>query len=233
MDYDAIIFDNDGVLVTPTPRSLWQSASRLAFQELGVWDVVDEHIERMDGHNLSVLVRLCAHYEINTDEFWCRREAHAARAQRHEFRHGTKDPYDDIEVVSSLSVPVGIVSNNQQTTIDFVVDYYGLGETVNTHYGREPTLDGLARMKPASYYLQQAVDDLEATNPLYVGDSAVDIAAADDLGIDSAFVRRPHRNDYRMAPDPTYEISSLAELHGLCDAGGRSRATARRGRESH
>lgn len=233
MDYDAIIFDNDGVLVTPTPRSLWQSASRLAFQEFGVWAVIDEHIERMDGHSLSVLVRLCEHYGVDAGEFWRRRETHAVRAQRHEFRHGTKGAYDDIDTVAELSVPVGIVSNNQQATIDFIVDYYGLDEAVGTHYGREPTLDGLARMKPGSYYLQQAVDDLGTTNPLYVGDSNVDMAAADDLGIDSAFIRRPHRTDYRTSPDPTYEITSLSELAVLCDTGVRSRSTPRRGRGSH
>jgi HAD superfamily hydrolase (TIGR01549 family) len=233
MDYDAIIFDNDGVLVTPTPRSLWQSASRLAFQELGVCCVVDEHVERMDGHSLSALVRLCDRYGVNAWEFWRRREAHAARAQRHEFRRGAKGAYDDIGAVSELSVPVGIVSNNQQATVDFVVDYCGLGETVDTYYGREPTLDGLARMKPGSYYLREAVDDLGATNPLYVGDSSVDIAAADDLGIDSAFVRRPHRTDYETATDPTYEITSLTELQILCDTGVRSRSTPKRGRGSH
>jgi HAD superfamily hydrolase (TIGR01549 family) len=233
MDYDAIIFDNDGVLVTPTPRPLWQSASRLAFQDLGVRDAVGGHIERMDGHNLSALVRLCEHYGVNSGEFWRRREAHAARAQRYEFRHGTKDAYDDIGAVTSLSVPVGIVSNNQQATIDFIVDYYDLGETVETYYGREPTLDGLARMKPGSYYLRQAVDDLGATNPLYVGDSSVDIAAADDLGVDSAFVRRPHRAGYETAPDPTYEITSLTELELLCDTGVRSRSTPKRDPESH
>jgi len=233
MDYDAIIFDNDGVLVTPTPRDLWWTASRLAFQELGVPDAIDDHIERMDGYNVSALVRLCAHYGVNTDDFWRRRESHAARAQRQEFRHGRKGTYDDVDAVHSLAPPVGIVSNNQQATIDFVVDYYGFDRSVSTHYGREPTLDGLMRMKPSSHYLRQAVDDLGATDPLYVGDSSVDMAAAADLGIDSAFVRRPHRVDYDPTPDPTYEIASLAELQVICDTGVRSRSPATpRGRGS-
>jgi HAD superfamily hydrolase (TIGR01549 family) len=216
MEYDAIIFDNDGVLVTPTPRSLWRTASRLAFQDLGVFDAVEDHIERMDGYSVTALVRLCEFYGVNSDAFWRRREAHAARAQRHEFRHGCKTAYDDIETLHSLPAPVGIVSNNQQETIDFIVDYYGLDRTVTTHYGREPSVDGLCRMKPSSHYLRQAVEDLDATNPLYVGDSGVDVAAADDLGIDSAFVRRPHREGYEPTPAPTYEIESLAELPAVC-----------------
>ena len=216
MDYDAIIFDNDGVLVTPTARELWRTASRLAFQDLGVLDALPDDIERMDGYSLSVLVRRCAHYGVATGEFWRRRETYAARAQRHEFRHGGKTTYDDVDVLHSLAPPVGIVSNNQQATIDFLVEYYGLDRSVETHYGREPTLDGLVRMKPSSHYLRQAVEDLGAATPLYVGDSSVDVAAAADLGIDSAFIRRPHRAGYEPTPEPTYEIDSLADLQGIC-----------------
>ncbi len=233
MTYDAIIFDNDGVLVTPTSRTLWRSASRLALQDLGVTDAIDAHIRRMDGHCLSALVRLCDHYNVNADEFWRRREAYASIAQRCEFRREGKRPYDDIDVVHSFGTPVGIVSNNQQSTIDFLVDYYGLDSAVDTHYGREPTLDGLARMKPSAYYLRQAIGDLGATNPLYVGDSGVDMAAANALGIDSVFVRRPHRSDYQPTPEPTYKVSSLAELQVICDTGIRSRSnTPPRGRGS-
>ena len=216
MDYDALIFDNDGVLVTPTDRRLWHRASRLAFQDLGVADVVDSHLERLDGYCLSALVRVCEHYGVNSDDFWKRREAYAARAQREHIRTGQKDAYDDIGTLRGLDPTVGIVSNNQQETIDFVVEHFGLDAVVDTQYGREPSLDGLTRMKPNSHYLREAIHDLGAVNPLYVGDSGVDMAAAADLGIDSVFVRRPHRTGYEPNPEPTYEVDSLATLRALC-----------------
>jgi phosphoglycolate phosphatase len=216
MDYDAIIFDNDGVLVTPTDRRLWTRASRLAFRDLGVADVDEDHLERLDGYCLSALVRVCERYGINSDAFWKRREAHAARAQREHIRTGRKDAYDDIGALRGLDASVGIVSNNQQETIDFVVEHFDLSAVVDAQYGREPSLDGLARMKPNSHYLSEAIDDLDATNPLYVGDSGVDLAAADDLGIDSVFVRRSHRQRYDPTPEPTYEVDSLAALRSLC-----------------
>lgn len=215
MEYDAIIFDNDGVLVTPTDRRLWNRASRLAFQDLGVPDVADAHLDRLDGYCLATLVRVCERVGVNSDAFWKRREAYAARAQRQHIRSGTKDAYDDIGELRGLDPKVGIVSNNQQETIDFVVDHFGLGDVVDAQYGREPSLDGLTRMKPNSHYLQRAIDDLGATNPLYVGDSGVDMAAAADLGVDSAFVRRPHRERYDPTPAPTYELDSLAALSQL------------------
>ena len=215
MEYDAIIFDNDGVLVTPTDRRLWNRASRLAFQDLGVPDVADAHLSRLDGYCLATLVRVCERVGVNSDTFWKRREAYAARAQRQHIRTGQKDAYDDIDTLRGLDPTVGIVSNNQQEIIDFVVDHFGLGDIVDTQYGREPSLDGLTRMKPNSHYLRRAIRELGATNPLYVGDSGVDMAVAADLGIDSAFVRRPHRTNYDPVPEPTYEVSSLAELGRL------------------
>lgn len=216
MEYDAIIFDNDGVLVTPTDRRLWNRASRLAFQDLGVPDVADVHLSRLDGYCLATLVRVCERVGVNSDAFWKRREAYAARAQRQHIRTGIKEAYDDIGALRGLDPTVGIVSNNQQETIDFVVDHFGLDAVVDTHYGREPSLDGLTRMKPNPHYLRRAIEDLGATNPLYVGDSGVDMAAAADLGIDSAFVRRPHRERYEPTPNPTHEVDSLTQLRRLC-----------------
>lgn len=216
MEYDAIIFDNDGVLVTPTDRRLWNRASRLAFQDLGVPDVADAQLSQLDGYCLATLVRVCERVGVNSDAFWKRREAYAARAQRQHIRTGRKDAYDDIGALRGLDPTVGIVSNNQQETIDFVVDHFGLDEVVDAQYGREPSLDGLTRMKPNSHYLRQAIRDLGASNPLYVGDSGVDMAAAADLGVDSVFVRRPHRAAYEPTPAPTYEVDSLAALRSLC-----------------
>ena len=216
MDYDAIIFDNDGVLVTPTDRRLWDRASRLAFQDLGVPDVGEANLSQLDGYCLATLVRVCERVGVNSDAFWKRREAYAARAQRQHIRTGQKDAYDDLDELRRLGPTVGIVSNNQQETIDFVVDHFGLDAVVDAQYGREPSLDGLMRMKPNSHYLREAIRDLGATNPLYVGDSGVDMAAAADLGVDSAFVRRPHRAGYEPMPDPTHEVDSLAALRSLC-----------------
>jgi HAD superfamily hydrolase (TIGR01549 family) len=214
MEYDAIIFDNDGVLVTPTDRSLWRRASRLALQDLGVEEPLDADLDRVDGYSIAVLVRACERYGVNADAFWERRETYAARAQARAMWAGTKTTYDDVDTLARLEPAVGIVSNNQQATIEFVVDHFDL-DCVETSYGREPTVDGLVRMKPNSHYLRRAIADLDAVNPLYVGDSGVDMAAAADLGIDAAFVRRPHRRDYEPEPAPTHEVSSLSALREL------------------
>ncbi len=217
MAYDAVIFDNDGTLVTPTDPDCWRTATRLAFQDLGVRDLPPD-LSRLDGYSVTALVRACAERGVDVEAFWQRREAYACLAQRYDVRAGTKTTYDDVGVLADLPVPVGVVSNNQQATVDFVVSYFDLGSAVRTCYGREPCVDGLLRMKPNPHYLRRAVRDLEATNPLYVGDSRADLAAAAALGVDAAFVRRPHRKGYEARPAPTHDVTSLEELASLCEA---------------
>ncbi|MFB6200940.1 MAG: HAD-IA family hydrolase [Halorhabdus sp.] len=71
--------------------------------------------------------------------------------------------------------------------------------------------------KPAPYYLEQALADLETTDALYVGDSETDVEAAHAAGIDAAFVRRSHRADAKLAVTPDYEIDGLAALTSILD----------------
>jgi hypothetical protein len=47
---------------------------------------------------------------------------------------------------------------------------------------------------------------------LDVGDSRVDVEVAARLGVDSAFVRRPHRKGYALSRTPTHEVTSLREV---------------------
>ncbi|MDY7081908.1 MAG: HAD-IA family hydrolase, partial [Halobacteria archaeon] len=83
----------------------------------------------------------------------------------------------------------------------------------DTFYGREPTLDGLQRMKPEPYYIEKALEDLGTRNAVYVGDRESDVLAANAAGIDSVFVHRPHTDGYPdVTSAPTYEIESLHEL---------------------
>ena len=84
------------------------------------------------------------------------------------------------------------------------------------YYGREPTLSGIERMKPDPHYLEGALSDLkldpDRDGVLYVGDSESDVVAAAAAGIDSAFVRRPHRRDSDLHATPTHEVRGLDEL---------------------
>ena len=219
MDYDAVIFDSDGVLTTPTHRPVLTDAIEETLRDFGVASPDPAHVETMVATDHETVRAYCGEYGIDAETFWPERDRNVTAAHQQEIADGNKTLYDDIELLYDLDVPMGIVSNNQHTTIEFLVEYFELDALFETYYGRELTLQGLQRRKPDPHYIERAIADLGAERPIYVGDSRSDVAAADRLGIDSVFVRRPHREGYEVEPEPTYEIASFEALAGVLEAG--------------
>jgi HAD superfamily hydrolase (TIGR01549 family) len=216
MSYDAIVFDVDGVLVEPADRATLEEGVRRTFQSLDVPTPADEHVSAMAIHVTVDAVRsVCETYDLDPDAFWRERDRRSSEVQREAIRAGYKPLYDDVEVLDRLDHPKGLVSANQQATIDFVLEYFEFDGTFQTAYGREPGLAGLRRKKPDPHYLHRALSDLDADDALFVGDSESDVEAAHRAGVDAAFVRRPHRDDYELEPDPEYEVETLRALPDL------------------
>jgi phosphoglycolate phosphatase len=214
MAYDAFVFDNDGVLTTPTDREVLLGAIRTAFAEAGASEPTAEQVRTLLGPDLDSVRAIADGHGVEPAALWKARERAAAAAQLEELRAGRKRTYDDVSVLESLDGALAIVSNNQHETIGNILEHCSLAQ-VDAWYGREPTLAGIERKKPEPYHFGRAITDLGAENPLYVGDSRVDVAAADALRIDSAFIRREHRRDYKLSAPPTYEIESLDRLADL------------------
>lgn len=215
MSYDAVLFDNDGVLVTLVEYEVLRRAAVATFASLNV-EPAPDHVDEMAlGVTPESLQRVCATYDIDPAEFWTVRDRTASRHQQDEVRAGRKTLYDDFDVVRDLTHPLGIVSSNQQETVDFLLDHFGIGDVFETAYGREPIPESLRRKKPNTHYLERALSDLDAETALYVGDSETDLIAARDAGLDSVFIRRPHRVDADFDTEPTYEISGLDALPEL------------------
>ncbi|CCQ34273.1 phosphoglycolate phosphatase protein [Halorhabdus tiamatea SARL4B] len=216
--YEAIVFDNDGVLMELTEMDLHRRAARDAFEAVGVADPADEHVEAMSiGVTVPKLHAVCDHYGLDPPEFWRTRDDLMARRQQAAIRRGEKGVYDDVTALDALDRPAGIVSSNQQATVDFGLDAFDLARHFETVYGREPTVESLRRKKPAPYYIQQALSDLGTADALYVGDSETDVEAAHAAGIDAAFVRRPHRAGENLSVTPEYEIDGLADVPQILD----------------
>jgi HAD superfamily hydrolase (TIGR01549 family) len=213
--YDAIVFDNDGVLTHPTDESALTAASRQAFAAFDIDPASSDVRSLVDDLSVETVRTLADQYELDPNEFWRRHETERTAVQLEAIRSDEKPLYDDVKAIVDLSVPMAIVSNNQHATVEHIVSEFGLDATFEAYYGREPTLQGLGRRKPDPSYLETALDELGVGSALYVGDSRVDIAAAHAAGVDSAFVNRPHRCDYRLEAQPTYRLDSLVELPGL------------------
>ncbi|MFC3958711.1 HAD family hydrolase [Halovivax cerinus] len=214
MGYDAFVFDNDGVLTTPTERAVLERAMETAFATVGVAAPPPEHVETLIGPTVEGLRSIARTHDVDPADLWTARERAAIDAQLEAIRAGEKRLYDDVAAVTDLDVPRAIVSNNQHETIGNIVEHFEL-DGFDPWIGREPTLDGIRRKKPRPYYLERAVDALDATNPLYVGDSHSDVTAASAAGIDAAFVRRDHRTGYELETEPTHELPSLDRLAEL------------------
>jgi HAD superfamily hydrolase (TIGR01549 family) len=213
MNYEAVLFDNDGVLVEPVGRSVLRRATWEAFDALGVSDPDPDDVDRVSiGVTPDLLSTVCATYDLDPERFWRARDYHSSHAQRVELRSGRAALYDDFDAVRDIDTPRGIVSSNQQGTVEFMHDFFATRDLFAAAYGREPTIRSLARKKPDPYYLHRALSDLDADAALFVGDSESDVVAARNAGIDAAFVRRPHRESYDLSVEPSYELDGLADL---------------------
>ncbi|QLH79488.1 HAD family hydrolase [Halosimplex rubrum] len=217
MTYDTVVFDNDGVLVGRTRFDVLQEATEETFAQFGVSDPDPDHVEDMTiGATPEQVNSVCDTYGFEPTEFWRTRDSTVSGAQQDEARAGRKTPYGDIDTLTNLDVATGIVSSNQQETVDFLLDHFEIGRHFDTAYGREATVESLTLRKPNPHYIERALADLDAESALFVGDNESDIVAAENAGIDSAFIRRPHRSDWDLNVWPTWDIDSLDRLHDIC-----------------
>jgi len=217
--YDTVVFDNDGVLVGRTSFDVLRAATEETFALFDVTDPDPDHVEDMTiGATPKQVNFICDVYDMNPDIFWRTRDRQLSLAQQEEARAGRKTPYDDIHELHDLDVDMGIVSSNQQETVDFLLEHFEVGEHFQTAYGREATIESLTHRKPNSHYIDKALADLDADSALFVGDNESDIRAANNAGIDSAFIRRPHRRNWDLNVWPTWEIQELSDLHRVCSS---------------
>ncbi len=217
MTYDTVVFDNDGVLVGRTSFDVLREATHETFTQFDVTDPDPDHVENMTiGATSGHVGTVCQAYDIDPKTFWRTRDRTLSRAQQEEARAGRKTPYDDVDVLADLDTAMGIVSSNQQETVDFLLDHFDIRHHFDTAYGREATIESLDLRKPNPHYLERALSDLDADSALFVGDNESDIEAAENAGIDSAFIRRPHRRNWELNVWPTWEIEALEDLHDIC-----------------
>lgn len=225
--YEAVIFDNDGVLVGSTRGDDLLAASRRTFAVHGIDDPDQDDVEALAwGVGLNDLKRLAANHGVDPQALWETRDRYASAFQMESVREGHKQPFDDADVIHDIDVPMAVVSSNQQTTLRFLLDRYGYADRFVSLYGRDPVLAHVEHKKPSPYFLQRAMDDMERArgngpldpdDVLMVGDSGSDVRAAHAAGVDAAFVQREEYG-YRPDAEVDHDLSSLAELRDLVGA---------------
>jgi phosphoglycolate phosphatase-like HAD superfamily hydrolase len=215
-DYDGVLLDHDGVLVGLTDHSALREAAHSALAAVGVTDPSRADVEAITiGVSADELGAVADRHGVAPDRLWQAREDRIDRLMRDRARSGGKAPYEDVEALTAVDRPLGVVSNNQTRIVEFLLAYHGLAEHFGTVRAREPTVESLSVKKPAPTFLERATADLGCSTPLYVGDSESDVVAAHRAGFDSVFLRRDHNADQCLDADPTYDLSNLSAVVDL------------------
>lgn len=210
----AVLFDMDGVLLEgrgadPVVHSLALD-DLLADRGLDV----DDGRAALSGYEYTdAFVDACGAIGVDPVSFYTAREERSAAHIVDRIADGTRGLYDDVDALDGLPdrAAVGVVSNNYHPAVRFVVRRFEL-DAFEFVRGRDFGPEGFRRRKPEPYYLNQALDALEASDGLYVGDRATDIVAAERAGLDSAFLRRDHNAAADLDVEPTVEVDGLDEV---------------------
>ncbi|ELZ20940.1 HAD family hydrolase [Natrinema limicola] len=212
MQYDAVLFDFDGVVVeNPSSQRLYDALGR-TYEKFGRSGPASETFQELMRGDFESLAQRCHSLDIKTDSFCAQAAREMVQVQREEVERGLRSAYDDVAAMRSLEAPLGIVSDNHPTVVSTLLDRFGLRSLFETVYGCPLTPDGLSRRKPDPTNIEAAIADLEAETALYVGDRAVDVHAADNAGIDSVLISRPEADEPDLDATPTYQLSSLSQL---------------------
>lgn len=218
--YDAVLFDMDGVVLDGrgTDDALHGRALDDVLEEREL-RVTEELRRPLETYEYDDDFRgACAELGVDPATLFRAREERSAKRSVARLAAGARRLCPDVDAIDALAerVPVGLVSNNYHPTVEFVVDHFRL-DAFEFVRGRDLGPEGFRRRKPDPYYLNEALDALDATRGIYVGDRATDVIAAERAGIDSAFLRRDHNADLDLDVEPTAEIDGLRDLVGLVE----------------
>lgn len=237
MDYEAVLFDCDGVLVTLPAQRTMQEAARRTFARFDLSSPSRAAVRELLSGDVRAITARCRELEIDRREFCATAAREAVRAQCQEVEAGLRSVYDDVAAVRSLPAPLGIVSDNHRRVLSYLLERFDLSHHFRTVRGCSFSPTGFERRKPNPYNLEAALADLDVdpAAALYVGDRPVDIEAARRAGVDSALLCRAGsgENDAGSAEStksegavadpgssfegiqPTHRIEGLRDLHAI------------------
>ena len=214
-DERVLLFDMDGVILEGhgTDAVVHDRALDDALDERGL--SVDAETRRLlEGYEYDTDFALgCKQLGVDPVELFGLREQYGAGRAIDRLAAGSRELYPDVDVLPELAerYDLGLISNNYDSVVAFVVDHHGIDAFSHVR-GRDTGVRGFYRRKPDPHYLLDAVGALAANGGLYVGDRATDVLAATRAGLDGVFIRRSHNRDASLPTDAVAEIESLTEL---------------------
>ncbi|SIS13159.1 HAD family hydrolase [Natronorubrum thiooxidans] len=214
----AILFDMDGVILEGRGSDpiVHSHALEDVIDDLDL-DLDQEHLDTLERYEYTAAFEAaCETIGIDPVSFYKRREEYSATHIIDRIRAGKRELYPDVDAIESLQERclTGLVSNNYDPAVSFVVNHFEL-DTFSFVRGRDLGVEGFRRRKPEPYYLQEALETLDVSDGWYVGDRETDLVAAERAGLRPVFVRRAHNATVEPDLEAYTEVQSLSELTDL------------------
>ncbi|MBQ4066424.1 MAG: HAD family hydrolase [Clostridia bacterium] len=193
MKYDSVIFDLDGTLLD-TLDDLRDSVN-FALRAYGMQERSLEEIRSFVGNGVRNLVK--SSVTEGTDDGDIDRVLAVFREHYMDHSRDKTRPYEGItqllEDLKKRGIPTAVVSNKIDSAVRELIPLY-FGELIGVSIGE---LEGVKRKpEPDTVYL--AMERMGVCNPVYVGDSEVDVQTAKNAAIDGIFVTWGFRSEEQL-----------------------------------
>ena len=206
--FDTILFDLDGTLLNTLPDL--RNALNHALAQGGYPTRTTEEVRAFVGSGLYNLVKRAM--PEGTDEDTCRQVLAVLKAYYAQHLMDETVPYEGVpQLVQQLKADgykIGIVSNKVDNALCALSKHF-FGELVDFSLGEREDIP----RKPAPDMIQLALKTLgsEAGRAVYVGDSEVDVKAAENAGVSGVFVDWGFRSHEAMAAAGAQPLCSSIE----------------------
>lgn len=214
MEYDAVIFDLDGTLLESTASHLeWlytavEKSLKESGQKIETWKLSHNELEKLAGiRGYQKFEEKCNSLDIEPEDFWFKVSHHRAAGKLQLLDQDLLELVDrtqeTMDFLRSEKASLAVVSNAPDPTVDDVIRFFDLAKKLDFFRG-VTDLEDLKDRKPHSFHLKMAITELDAEKVLYVGDSSIDVLAAEKAGVDSAIIGEDE--------EATFELDELSDL---------------------
>ncbi len=181
----AFLSDLDGTLVET--HEAWSAATRIGLDTHDVALTEDEYAS-LAHLLLTDFLRQKGYVQEMIDRVRAERDRHLPAFLR---THAQWLPGAPELLATVRKRPTGIVTNSHRLAVDILEEALGVRRAVRTVITSD---DVSLRRKPDPYPLLLAAEQLgvEPSECLYLGDLPVDLIAANEAGMHSCLIRRPH-----------------------------------------
>lgn len=213
MTYDAVIFDKDGVLIDSMEDSFaWADELREdLMREKGLEPTAKDIKQIVIAQKPSDLNEVLRKHDLDWKDIQ-RIETRIAEKKIEMVKTGEISLYPSVrKVLEEIKQPKSVVSNAPLMTTNFVVDHFELRKHFKTVLA--PEMNDMKafyeKKKPNPEMVREAIEAMDAENPLMVGDTADDMEVAENAGIDCCLVNpfKPYVNH-----NPEYRFDSLEKI---------------------